>query len=132
MRDELNQENDPMLESALLDFRASVHAWSDAEYHRARPAVAAVTQRIGWQRAVAWILSLVLSFGILGAAAYQRHKVNVIARQHQQQIEQEQQRLLAEQQARETEELLANVDTDISREVPAAMEPLAELMAGEQ
>ncbi len=39
-------------------------------------------------------------------------------------------RQLAEQQmAQETDEnLLANVDTDISRSVPAAMEPLAQLM----
>jgi hypothetical protein len=34
------------------------------------------------------------------------------------------------QQARvEDEDLLANVDSDVSREVPAAMEPLAQLTA---
>jgi hypothetical protein len=41
----------------------------------------------------------------------------------------EQQRLMAEQQAREEEDLLAKVDSDVSREVPSAMEPLAQLMA---
>ena len=41
----------------------------------------------------------------------------------------EQQRLMAEQRAREEEDLLAKVDSDVSREVPSAMEPLAQLMA---
>jgi hypothetical protein len=56
-------------------------------------------------------------------------------RQHKQQLarieaarQAEQLRLAAEQRAREEEELLAKVDSDVSREVPAAMEPLATLM----
>jgi hypothetical protein len=47
----------------------------------------------------------------------------------------EQQRLAAaaEQQARqEDEDLLAKVDSDVSREVPAAMEPLAQMMAEDE
>jgi hypothetical protein len=132
MKNQLNhgqaEMNDPMLESALRDFRASVHAWSDSAYHGARPAVAAARQRMAWQRVVAWVLSLVLSFGILGTAGYERHHQNVLARQREQQREQERQRVLAEERARETEDLLANVDSDVSREVPAAMEPLAQLM----
>jgi hypothetical protein len=41
----------------------------------------------------------------------------------------EQQKLLREQQAREEEEdLLSKVDSDVSRTVPSAMEPLAQLM----
>jgi hypothetical protein len=44
----------------------------------------------------------------------------------------EQQRELREQQAKEEEEdLLAKVDSDVSREVPSAMEPLAQLMDDE-
>jgi hypothetical protein len=34
-----------------------------------------------------------------------------------------------EAQAGETDDLLAKVDSDISREVPTAMEPLAQMMA---
>jgi hypothetical protein len=41
----------------------------------------------------------------------------------------ERQRLAAEQRNRDEEELLAKVDSDVSREVPSAMEPLAQLMA---
>jgi hypothetical protein len=44
----------------------------------------------------------------------------------------EQQRLAAEEQAREMDELLAQVDSDLSREVPSAMEPLTQLMAEDE
>jgi hypothetical protein len=48
----------------------------------------------------------------------------------------EQERLAVEQRARqnqkENEDLLAKVDSDVSREVPVAMEPLAELMDGDE
>jgi hypothetical protein len=39
-----------------------------------------------------------------------------------------QQRALAEQRELEAEKELAKVDTDVAREVPNAMEPLAQLM----
>jgi hypothetical protein len=48
------------------------------------------------------------------------------------QQEAEHQRQLAAQRAKEDEELLAKVDSDISKEVPAAMEPLAQLMAEDE
>jgi hypothetical protein len=44
----------------------------------------------------------------------------------------EQQRQLAEQRAREAEEELARVDSDIARQVPNAMEPLAQLMTEDE
>jgi hypothetical protein len=48
----------------------------------------------------------------------------------------EQERLAVQQrnqQARqEDEDLLAKVDSDVSREVPAAMEPLAQIMAEDE
>jgi hypothetical protein len=44
----------------------------------------------------------------------------------------ERQRAAAEQRAREEEDLMARVDSDISREVPIAMEPLAQLMAEDE
>lgn len=42
--------------------------------------------------------------------------------------EAEHQRQLVEERAREAEEELARVDRDVSREVPNALEPLAQLM----
>ncbi len=45
----------------------------------------------------------------------------------------EQQRLVAAEKARQEEEdLLAKVDSDVSRETPSAMEPLAQLMAEDE
>jgi len=45
----------------------------------------------------------------------------------------EQRRLAAEERAgQEEEDLLAKVDGDVSREVPSAMEPLAQLMAEDE
>jgi hypothetical protein len=138
MTDELKRVNpveadidDPVLRSALRDFRAVVHAWSDAAYNRPRTVLSSAPQTIAWRRVTAWVLSLALSFGIIGTAAYERHHQQVVAqeRQHQQEIERqhalEAQRAKATENATETEDLMANIDSDVSRQVPAAMEPLA-------
>ncbi len=37
-----------------------------------------------------------------------------------------------QQLRQEDEDLLAKVDSDVSREVPSAMEPLAQMMAGDE
>ena len=137
MRDELAAtkkapENDPVMvdvddaamRAALKNFRSSVHAWSDAAYVRPRT-VALSQQGFAWRRVVGWVLSLAISAGLVGTAVYQRHLTGELAYQQQQR---EQQKLLAEKHARETEDLLAKVDSDVSREVPSAMEPLAQLM----
>lgn len=124
------EEYDPILESALRGFRDSVHAWSESAYNRPRPAIAAA-QRTAWRRGIVWALSLAVSVGIVGTAGYERHEHDqAVARQ--QQLQQERQRQQAAEKARDTEELLANIDSDISREQPAAMEPLAQLMTDDQ
>jgi hypothetical protein len=46
--------------------------------------------------------------------------------------EAEHQRQIAAERALEEEELLARVDSDISRQVPRAMEPLASLMTEDE
>jgi hypothetical protein len=56
------------------------------------------------------------------AAGQQRQATQV----REQQARQEKEDLLGR------EDLLAKVDKDVSREVPAAMEPLGELMAGDE
>jgi hypothetical protein len=135
---------DPMLRSALGDFRASVHAWSDAAYNRSQPVAISAPERVVWRRAAAWALSLTLSFGILGTAVYERHRSQLIAQEKQHQQERERQRLADEQQRAlqtatakdaeaskdtagvgDTEDLMATVDRDVSRQVPTAMAPLA-------
>jgi hypothetical protein len=136
MTNEMNRKNnsgdadlgDPMLREVMSDFRASVDAWSDAAYNRPRPVLASVPQRAAWRRSAAWVLSLALSFGVVGTAAYEHHHKAVVAQEKQRQEDIERQRILAQQREKEAEELMANIDSDVSRQVPSAMEPLATLM----
>jgi hypothetical protein len=128
---ELNSE----LDEALANFRLSIHAWSEAAYSRPRTAVAAVAPRRVWRLALAWALSCVLIAGGASAGFWEHHQREM--RSAAARVA-EQQRLLAQhrdqlarqaEQQRLDEDLLAKVDKDVSREVPAAMEPLAQLMA---
>jgi len=114
---------DPVLEQALSQFRQSVHAWSEAVYSRPRTPVQAA--RSAWRLAVGWALGCVLLAGGVSGIAYEHHHRQVLARLALQ-ARQAQQRRAAQQRA--DEDLLATVDSDVSREVPAAMEPLAQLM----
>ena len=125
------------LDEALQDFRLSVHAWSEAALSRQRTAVAPVAQGRVWRLAVGWALGCVLVAGGASSGIWrhqQREMRNAAAHVAQQQHLQEQ--LVAQQrsqQARqEDEDLLTKVDSDVSREVPAAMEPLAQLMAEDE
>jgi len=118
---------DAELEEALANFRLSVIAWSEAELGRARTPVRTVRQR-SWRLAAGWALAGVLAAGGLGGGIQEhRHKLEV-ARMAAAARVAEQQRVIAEQKAKEEEDLLANVDSDVSREVPSALEPLAQLM----
>jgi hypothetical protein len=119
---------DLVLEETLKDFRMSVHAWSEAAYRRPRT-VAPVIRHRSWRLAAGWALGLALAAGSVSGTVYQRHHRQELARIEAARVA-EQQRLAREQQARQEEEdLLAKVDKDISREVPSAMEPLAQMMA---
>ena len=119
------------LGEALSDFRMSVHAWSRAAYSRPRTLVA---PRQVWRLAVGWALGCVLVAGGASTGIWQHHQremrsaaARVAERQRlvaQQRIQQNRQ-----QSRQEDEDLLAKVDSDVSREVPAAMEPLALMMA---
>jgi hypothetical protein len=72
----------------------------------------------------------VLVAGSVSGGVHERHQ-----RQEQARIaaaqEAARQRVAAEQRARD-EELLAKVDSEVSQEVPSAMEPLAQLMAEDE
>jgi hypothetical protein len=121
------------LNEALRDFRLSVHAWSEAAFSRPRAVVEPVRRRI-WQLAAGWALGCVLVVGGVSSGAVYQHHLNAMKIAQARMIEQ--QRLLAEQRNRqaqlEEEDLLAKVDSDVSREVPSAMEPLARLMAEDE
>jgi len=132
-------EDDPEVKRALGNFKASVDAWCEsaasaksAEAAMSRPrAQIAVTH--GWRRAAAWALGCAVAASSLTGAVYERHHRQELARIAAARIAAQKAagtKLAAMQQsANETDQdLLANVDNDISRAVPAAMEPLTQMM----
>ena len=120
------------LEQALDHFKASMDAWSDAALRRPRT-VTNVAVRHNWRPAAGWALGCLLAAGSVAGAVHQIVHRQEMARMAAEQRAAEQQRQVREQQAREQDEdLLAKVDSDVSREVPSAMEPLAQLMAEDE
>jgi hypothetical protein len=122
---------EPVLNCALRDFRNSVRAWSDAAYNRPRIMREAAPRRAAWRKAAAWSLASVLAFGVAGGG--------VLEYQHRQEMtrvaaarEAQRQRQFAEERTREAEQQLARVDSAVARQVPNAMEPLAQLMAEDE
>ena len=117
------------LKQALGDFRKSVLAWSEAEL--SRPHTTRVEHLPSWRRAAAWALGCVLATGSLAGGLYDRHHRQMEARfaaereARQQQIDAQQR---ADRLQQSDEGLFADVDRDLSRSVPSAMEPLAQLM----
>jgi uncharacterized protein HemX len=129
------EASNPALKQALGDFKVSVRAWSDAAYNRPRTGQSIVVQG-AWRLAAGWSLAAVLLAGATSGGFYQHHQ-RVVAAQVAAAHKAEQERQAAAQRARDTAEnkeqaqqeddVLASVDNDVSREVPSAMEPLAQL-----
>jgi hypothetical protein len=120
---------DAQLKEALKNFRLSVQAWSEAELSRPRTAIASA-RHWSWRLATGWALGCVLVIGGASGAIFERHQKRVEqARIAAADREATRQRELAMQRARaEEDQLLAKVNSDVSRDVPDAMEPLAQLM----
>jgi hypothetical protein len=79
---------------------------------------------------VGWALGCVLAAGSLSGGIYERHQRQQAAKMAAAAQAARQQKLAAAVRTRtQDEDLLAKVDSDVSREVPSAMEPLAQLMS---
>ncbi len=117
---------DPKTGEALGNFRASVHAWSETMVSRPRTSPEVVARRT-WRAAAGWALGCVVFAGGVSSGVYENHRQQEVARIAAVR-EADHQRQLAAEHALEEEDLLAKVDSDISRAVPSAMEPLASLM----
>jgi len=125
-------------DDALVDFRQSIHAWSAAEFSLPRIAVERSGRRI-WRLAAGWALGCLLMAGSVGGGLAYRHRAIEVetararAAEHGRQVAQEQAQE-KDRQARQAQLLdgvdgeLAKVDSAISREIPSAMEPLAQMM----
>lgn len=149
---------DAAMEDALRNFRSSIHAWSEAEFVRARTVLHSEHRRT-WRRAAAWAVGCALAVGTLSAGIYEHHSHDRLARIITQRIVAQrtaaqrtlqQNQLLADQGAAPNQSaaqspaedalqapaqgqsadarLMAAVDRDVSQPVPSAMEPLAQLM----
>jgi hypothetical protein len=127
-------EDDPEIAQALRNFKASVDAWSEAAMSRPRTIKVA---RRSWRMAASWALGCAVAATSLSGALYERQhrqELSRIAAANAAAQKAAHEKLVAEQQAanQTDQDLLANVDSDISRAVPAAMEPLAQLMDDKQ
>jgi len=124
---------EPELLEALGNFKSSVTAWSEAMI--SRPRAFKTPARTNWQLATKWALGCVVFAGTLSGGLYQNHrqqesaKIAAVAARAE-----EQQRQLAAQKDLEqsSEDLMAKVDSDVAREVPSALEPLASLMSDDE
>jgi hypothetical protein len=120
---------DQQTHEAIGNFKASVHAWSDAMVSRPRWETEGSRSKT-WRLKPGWVLGCVVFAGAVSGGLYQNYHQEQLARIAAAR-EAEHQRQIAAERAREEEDLLAKVDGDISREVPNAMEPLASLMEEE-
>jgi len=92
-----------------------------------RPREVTVPTRTNWGRITKWALGCAVFVGTVSGGVYENHRQQGIATAEAARLA-EQQRDLAAQRAKEEAELMARVDSDIAREVPSALEPLASLM----
>ena len=140
-RDEDAKELEPLepeLREALGNFKSSVTAWGDAMM--SRPREVKTPARTNWGLVTRWALGCVVFAGTVSGGLYQNYRQQEIARAEAAAAAARvaaQQRELAAQNAKEqasqsAEDLMAKVDSDISREVPSALEPLASLMTDDE
>jgi hypothetical protein len=118
---------EPGLREALRHFRSSVNAWSDAAM--SRPRAATVPARTNWQLVTKWVLACAVFALTVSGGVYQNHRQLEAARAEAERIALQQRELAAQQaRAEEKDDIMAKVDSDVAREVPSALEPLASLM----
>jgi len=130
---EFDPEQDPELAQALQNFRLSLHAWSAAAY--SRPRLAPAPRKRVWRLAAGWALGCVLvAGGVSGGGVYEhrQREMKIAAAQAAAEHERQAAAQRAQMAREEEEDLLAKVDSDVSREVPSAMEPLAQLMVEDE
>jgi hypothetical protein len=151
-QDRTGDGRDEELAQALTHFKASIDAWSDAALSRPRTAVRVAAQH-SWRMAASWALGCVLALGSLtGMLLDMRHRQELAKLAAQQAAQKAAEARVAagraaaleasvqldknapatasvrEEAGAQDETLMATVDSDVSQQVPAAMEPLAELM----
>ena len=126
--DEANELNalEPELREALGNFKASVNAWSEAMMSRPREVKAPA--RVNWSAVTKWALGCVVFAGTVSGGVLQNFRMQEASRVEAARIAEQQRQIAAPKAAVPDDELMAKVDSDIAREVPSALEPMASLM----
>jgi hypothetical protein len=122
-------ELEPDLREVLGNFKSSVDAWTEASISRPREVKAPL--RTNWGLVTKWALGCVVFVGTVSGGVYENHRQQEAVKVEAARVA-KQQRELAAQRAKEEVDLMAKVDSDIAREVPSALEPLASLMDDNQ
>jgi hypothetical protein len=119
---------DPIFDEAVRNFKLSVDSWSEGAYSTRR--IAQAEPRRNWRPAAAWALGCALVASSVSGVVYQNHERQIETKQAAARLA-AQQKQVADSQAADEEDLLASVDSDVSRQVPSAMEPLAQMAEDE-
>ena len=121
----------PELREALGDFKLSVDAWSEAMISRPREVKA--PDRANWSAVTKWALGCAVFAGTVSSGVYQNHKQVEAAKVEAARIAEQQREMEAARVAKVNEEdLMANIDSDVARQVPSALQPLASLMTDDE
>jgi len=122
---------EPELRKILGDFKLSVDAWSDSMISRPREAKAPA--RKNWSAVTKWALGCAVFAGTVSSGVYQDHRQVEAAKVEAARIAGQQRSLEAAKVANVNEEdLMADVDSDVARQVPSALEPMATMMNDDQ
>jgi hypothetical protein len=122
---------EPELREALGDFKMSVDAWSEAMI--SRPREAKVPARMNWSGLTKWALGCVVFAGTVSTGLYQNHRQVESAKVEAARIAEQKRAAEAASVAKvNEEELMAEVDSDVARQVPSALEPMATLMNNDE
>jgi len=125
IRSDEEERLEPELREALGNFKASVDAWSETMLSRPRQVKAPT--RASWNSLTKWALGSLVFAGTVSGGIYENHRQQEAVKIEAARIE-DHQRELAAQHPKDEEDLMAKVDSDVAREVPSALEPMASLM----
>lgn len=119
------------LREELGNFKSSMTAWSEAMM--SRPRALKTPARTNWNLVTKWALGCVVFAGAVSGGLYQNHRQEETAKATAVaavRAEEQQHQLVAQKEMEQSpEDLMAKVDSDVAREVPSALEPLASLMS---
>ncbi|MGA9583672.1 MAG: hypothetical protein WBQ95_00010 [Terracidiphilus sp.] len=122
---------EPELREALDNFKLSVNAWSESMMSRPREAKAPA--RTNWSAVTKWALGCVVFAGTVSGGVYQNHRQLEAQKVEAARIAEQQHEMEAAKLAKaDQDDLMAEIDSDVARQVPSALEPMATLMTEDE